>query len=208
MYAIKTNIKAVKSELTGVIHNQLPFATSHAMNKTLWATRTELMRIMDRYIEGGATDFTKKGIQVIKTTKRNLTGVLQFKGDRFYMRELIYGGTKPARNKRLAHPIMGNKPPLTQRGNIRRGWQQKAKASKSYFVGVPSWGRNNSRLLGVWRRPRSKKGKLELVISYAQSSRVQRPVFPANELGQAIFWWRFQRQLPVSLRLAMRTRKK
>lgn len=149
---------------------QIAFATSLAMNKGLNAARKEVVNYMDRGgIEGGAHRWTRQGMKVYNTKKRDLSGSLVFKSDREYMQEILHGGTKFARNKRLPEPINA---PLTKEGNFRRNWQQRALEQKNTYIGKSKAGNKT-----LFRRPRGKKGAPVALVSYERPKRPQRATF-------------------------------
>lgn len=120
------------------IKKKAAFTTSWAINRVIPRTTKYLKNKMNTELEGGAVGFTKSGLQYdkasykssnLKTRSAN-TGVIYFEKKRFYMKEVIRGGTKRARNKRIPEPISKNIR-LTKAGNIPRNFQQQAIANQT-----------------------------------------------------------------------------
>ena len=204
MIDIKYDFTKTGEDLSKILTDQIPFATSLAMNKTLTKTRQHIKEAMDDHIEGGPTPFTRSGMRVYATNKNNLRGAIAFTtlgGDseksRFYMKELMYSGNKRARRDRIPEPVIKNMKKfapryLTPRGNIRRDFYSlaRAKGNKQYFIGIPKPGKKqwagNRHLLGIWRRD-SASGKLNMMVSLSKTNRQQRKTFPAPDLARKFY---------------------
>jgi hypothetical protein len=74
--------------------------------------------------------------------------VIFFEKKRFYMKEVVSGGTKQARNKKIPEPFTKNIR-LTKTGNIPRNFQQQAK--KSSTLRGPQISNKNRRQRGIKR---------------------------------------------------------
>lgn len=198
-----------------ITDDQLPFAVSHAVNKALIESKEEVVRSMGTHIEGGATRWTEQGMAFDFSRKDDLRGRLYFKSNRFYMREIIEGRLKPARNKRLPEPVMSNAPPLDQRGNWPRNFQstlirqykagrgkkiggRRSSMSRQYFAGEVG----PNKTFGIWRRTLD---GVQLVTSYRRSSRDQRKTFPAREIARSKFVENYRNQIPKSINFALNT---
>lgn len=141
---------------TDNLKKKAAFTTSWAINKVIPRTTKYLKRKMNTELEGGAVGFTKSGLQYEKAnykasnlrTRTANTGVIFFEKKRFYMKEVISGGNKRARNKRIPEPYTPNFR-LTKAGNIPRNFQQQAK--KSSTLRGPQISNKNRRQRGIKR---------------------------------------------------------
>jgi hypothetical protein len=170
IFVSRDQLERLGKTLEELTESQIAFATSITMNKGLTAARNAVVQYMDRGgIEGGAHRWTRQGMKAYQTKKRDLSGSLVFKSDREYMQEILHGGTKFARNKRLPEPINA---PLTKEGNFRRNWQQRAIEQKNTYLGKSKAGNKT-----LFRRPRGKKGSPVALVSYERPKRPQRATF-------------------------------
>ena len=222
MIDIKYDFTKTLGDLEEIVRNQVPFATSLAMNRTLTTTRQHIKSAMDDHIEGGPTPFTRSGMRVYATSKYNLHGAIAFTtlgGDneksRYYMKELMYSGKKKPRRDRIPEPVIKNMKKfapryLTPRGNIRRDFytQARAKGNKQYFIGIPKPGKKqwagNDNLVGIWRRD-PESGKLNMMVSLKRTSRQQRKTFPAPELARKFYDDNFPKEMREAFVEAIRT---
>ena len=191
----------LEKSLDDIVKSQLPFATSHAMNKSLTVARQAVIDYMDQGgIEGGAHRWTRQGMKMYWTKKRDHSGSIVFKRDRAYMQELLHGGTKTARNKRIPEPINA---PLTKEGNFRRNWQQRAMNQKNTYLGKSKAGNQT-----LFRRPRGKKGSPVALVSYDRATRPQRATFErAPDKAIQAFDRHFPGQFSDSLQRAIANRR-
>lgn len=221
---IRLNEKMLKDMAAPEWRSQIPFTMSHAINRTLIASRAEQQRAMDKYIEGGPTRFTRASVRYKSSSKRNLVGYLYYHGDAPYMRNIIDGDMVKAKKVKLSEPVNVR---LDKYGNIpsKRGtskYTTRAKADKRFFIGKPR-GRKGDEYRGVWRRygkggytkqRRLKngtvkggkaRGTIRLMVSWRRGQRPARVTFPAYDVFEAHGPKYLQRQLKVSYRFALRT---
>lgn len=221
---IRLNDKLLESFVKPEWRSQIPFTMSHAINRTLIASRKEQQKAMDKFIEGGPTPFTRSSVRYKSSSKRNLVGFLYYHGDAPYMRNIIDGDTVRAKKVKLSEPVNVR---LDKYGNIpsKRGtskYTTRAKADKRFFLGKPK-GRRGDEYRGVWKRigkggytkmRRLKngtvkggkaRGTIRLMVSWRRGQRPARVTFPAYDVFQKHGPMYLQRQLKVSLRFAMRT---
>lgn len=218
MLEIKLNDSALADLVSPLWRSQVPFALSHAINRTLKASRLEQQKAMDRHIEGGPTRFTRTGVRAQFSSKRDLQGFLFYKGDRPYMRTIVDGGTVVAKRKKLSEPVNVR---LDKRGNIPSGsggnnkYTSRAKKDPKFFFGIPK-GKRGENYRGIWRRygkgglsKRGKpRGRIKLMVSWARGQRFQNKSFPAYKVVEDHAPKYLRRQLAVSLRHAIRTARK
>ena len=222
MIDIKYDFTNTSENFQRLFREQLPFAQSVAMNRTLNATRDHIKEVMDQHIEGGPTGFTRRGMRVYATSKFDLNGAITFTtagGDmeksRYYMKELMYSGKKKPRRNRLPEPVIKNMKKFapsffTPQGNIKRNFYRMArgKGNGVYFIGIPKAGKaawkGNDNLLGVWRRDKE-SGKLNLLVSLKRRSRMQRMTFNAPTMARDFYENRFPFEYRQALREAIET---
>lgn len=221
---VKLNEKALRAMAHPEWRDQIPFTMSHAINRTLIASRKEQQDAMDKYIEGGPTRFTRSSIRYKSSTKRNLVGTLYYHKDAPYMKTIIDGGVVKAKKVKLSEPVNVR---LDKYGNIPSGrgknkYTARAKADKRFFFGIPK-GYSGEDYRGIWRRygkggyTKMKKaktgrvtggkprGKLRLMVSWRRGQRTQQSSFPAYDVFEAHGPKYLQRQLRISYRRAVRT---
>ena len=214
MIQMKLNQAALENIVDPMWRREIPFVMSHAINRTLIASRKEQQKAMDRQIDGGPTRFTRTGIRYKSSKKRNLQGILYYAADRPYMKTIIDGGQVIAKRKKLSEPVNVR---LDKFGNIPSGrgknkYTARAKGDSKFFLGIPR-GRSGERFRGIWKRlgkpgysKRGKaRGKIKLMVSWSRGSRSQRKSFNAYKVVQDHAPQYFRRQLAVSLRKAIRT---
>lgn len=161
---------------------------------------------IDKYIKGSATSWTKRGFRVQGSNKSNLSGLLYFNEDRYYMKWMIYGGTALPKFRSIKSPVFDkgeSRVKLNQFGGIRGGKTAvtKLKARPRVFVGIPR-GREGDQYYGVWERyGRGKKKKIRKLIEF-DKSRQQRAQYPADQLAAKYFDQHFERKLREAFRYA------
>jgi len=199
---IKHNFTDCIEDLESMVKDQIPFATSLAMNNALKSVRDKVKAEMDNHIEGGPTYFTRTGMMLFATSKDNPVGGIVFKSldgtqakSRAYMQELMYGGNKRAFRRKLPEPDIDNfkqyaPSHFTEKGNIKRNFYKiaSAKGSKKYFKGIPKPGKpqwkNNQQLYGIWMR--TEDGP-RMLVSLKRGKRNQRKTFDAPFIARRHF---------------------
>jgi hypothetical protein len=191
--SVKSNIKEITKFTTNVQKKQIPFATSVAINNTLFDLKTEMAKQMDKKLDR-PTPFTKRGFFINKAKKNLLIGVLLMKDIvANYMQYQIEGGTR-ATGKQIPVPYKPNAR-LNKFGNIigkRTGLIKKS----TQFIG------NINGTEGVYER--TKQG-LKLIIGFERSVNY-RPRFPfyviAAKFSNAVFDRKFAKAFDRALRSA------
>lgn len=110
--------------------DQLPYSMSLAQNALMFGAQRMLKNTVDRFVIGGAVPFTKTGIMVHKSSKKELYAAIYSpmsgKNARPYIKTMIQGGIRrPLKdNKKLIVPAYGKDRKsvqrLNKRGNIPR----------------------------------------------------------------------------------------
>ena len=207
---IVMNIKAPKFNL----HAQSAFAMSHAINKTMTAVRDNQKKEMPSYMNNTPVAYTKNSPKIKYSNKSNIQAFLYYKTE--YMSKLIDGGQVKAKGKRLIEPVNAK---LMKGGQLNRNYIKNKLKMKKYFIGIPK-GKTGESFRGVWERKgkggylknkkssnsgTQPKGKLSLMVSLRRNSRSAQEQFPSGKIARYHFVNRFERQLKISMRYALRT---
>ena len=190
---VESNIKEITKWTTNAQKKQIPFATSVAINNTLFDLKKEMAKQMDKKLDR-PTPFTKRGFFINKAKKNLLVGVLLMKDIvANYMQFQIEGGTRTT-GKQIPVPYKPNAR-LNKFGNIigkRTGLIKK----NTQFIG------NVSGTEGVYERT---KDGLKLIIGF-EISVTYRPRFPfytiAARFSNAVFDRNFTKAFNRALRSA------
>ena len=190
---VKSNIKEITKFTTTVQKKQIPFATSVAINNTLFDLKKEMAKQMDKKLDR-PTPFTKRGFFINKAKKNLLVGVLLMKDIvANYMQYQIEGGTRTT-GKQIPVPYKPNAR-LNKFGNII-GKKTGLIKKNTQFIG------NVSGTEGVYERT---KDGLKLIIGFERSVNY-RPRFPfyviAEKFSDAVFDKKFTKAFDRALRSA------
>ena len=187
---IKPEVDKARRYLTRFERNQLPYATSRALNDTAVTSLKAVQSQMKRNFDNPRPS-TIKGVRVQRSHKTKLTAVV-YVADYLTdsLKYQIEGGTRRARRKALAIPV-GLK--TNRYGNIPRGKLTKLINDPNTFVGeiegVP----------GIWDR---KTGRL---LVYWNPTAQYRPRLPFYRIVKGVVKSRFDRNFRRHLKEAIRT---
>lgn len=157
MISVKHNIKALSKSLKG-FRDQIPFATSKALNATAFDARKGVIAQLHKDIDR-PTPFTISGVRYSNSNKRNLTATIYILPNRWeYLKFQVEGGTRKPRSAKLA---IGVGVKRNKYGNPSRGSVKRLLARQDTFSGsvrgVP----------GIWQR--TKKG-IKLLYAYKEKA--------------------------------------
>lgn len=192
---IKNNIKDVTKDFTKMQKKQIPFATSIAINNTLFGLRKEMSKQLDKKLDR-PTPFTKRGFLVDKSKKTKLVGTLFLKdvvAD--YLQYQVDGGIR-SNNKLIPVPNVQNAK-LNKYGNII-GKKTGLVKKKTQFFGTI----NGTK--GVWDR--TKNDGLKLIIGLQRNVSYE-PKFPFYVIADKYSKNTFNKNLIKSLNKALKTAK-
>jgi len=224
---IKVTFESGKLEgfLKELVEEQSPFALSLTMRKAQHHANDSIREsMMMGGIKGGPTSFTLRGMRNNFPTKQNLVSEMFYPPSHSYMREIIYGGTKRARNQRLPEPILATiGKDLTGKGNISRrifksGKLVEGNKSKRYFIGVPKGFPNTPGNRGIWRRDgktgyegdpklRKARGRITQIVNLGRPAREQKITFPANRIAEEAYAVGITRNFSFAMKRAIETAK-
>lgn len=199
--SLKIDTEEIERTLDDLQRSQVQFSLSRAINATMFGTQQWLKDTIDNYVEGGATPWTKRGIWVRKSTKKQLYAAVYIEEQREYLSLLAFGGTRtPLRGMNyLIGPVSQR---LNKYGNIPRNTlKKKASNDRMYFYGKPK-GRNN-RPHGLYKR--FKRKPPELVIRTNIKSMEYEAQWPANKIAVDYFKRHFKKTYNKAFREAMKT---
>lgn len=196
------------------LHAQADFAMSHAINKTMTSVRDNQKKEMPSYMNNDPVAYTRNSPKIKYSNKSDLRAYLYYKTE--YMSKLIDGGEVKSKGRRLIEPVNAK---LMKGGQLNRNYIKNKLKMKKYFIGIPK-GKTGENFRGVWERKgkggylknkkgsnsgTQPKGKLSLMVSLRRNSRLQQEQFPSGKIARYHFVNRFERQLKISMRLALRT---
>lgn len=175
-----------------LFNRNLAFATSVAINRTMYQTQQTLRTAMEKTYKGGAVPFTKSSVLYGKSDKRNLYGMVFVNpnGDRDYIMDTMTGGeVKPARGKRTR--IQPVRMRLTKQGNISNRYDSgsggkvaQMLAKKKFFSGHPKGRAKTDDNAGVWERM-GRKGRMSIrMVAHYKKSWKQKAVFPGFDIAE------------------------
>ena len=202
MFHVTMDTRRMHKFLDNHSKEQVPYATAQAINKMLFEGKKGTSRDMDRVYDGGATRWSKQGVQYVKATKQLPYGFLYIKEDRPYVMKTIDGGQVTPTKKVLIKPVNIS---TNRYGNIAKGAVGKRYDDPKYFVGKPYRGNapNSARKavnlsaddpdVGLWERM-GRKGKrggiarqnIRMVVKFG-NSRIQRKFFDARRMAKVRF---------------------
>ena len=197
--------RKLQEGLADLHKRQIPFASSLAINRLLFGAQQELKKGIDTWVDGGAVNFTKSGIQYQKSSKKHLYGALYAPENRPYMKTMIYGGIRrPLKNNtKLIVPGYSQKSSfvgpvkqqlrLNKRGNIPRNTIKRLMSkSTKQFVGPrknqPKTDHFVGRPKGQEHRPKGLysivKGRgPRLLIAMQDKQKTYKSIWPADRIA-------------------------
>ena len=215
---IRSDIKELTRSLNRIQRKQIPFATSKALNATAFDVRKTLQDALDIHLDN-PTSYTKRGVQVEKSTKRNLVAKVGFRSRKFgkgqgkitqaeYMKRQIKGGTRFPQGQAIPVPVPSNMRP-NKFGNIQRGKIDRLLADKDkYFSGTPKGGKGGA---GIWQRmpanskrakSRNKGGRIRMVIAWEPKAQYSGR-FPFRQIVARTVRKNFRLRFDTSIRQAL-----
>ena len=215
---IRSDVKELTRSLNRIQRKQIPFATSKAINTLAFDVRKTLQDGLDIHLDR-PTPYTKRGVQVEKSTKKDLKAEIGFRSNTFgrgqgeitqasYMKKQIEGGLRTPKTRSIPVPVPKNLK-TNRYGSIVRGKIQKLLADKDkYFSGVPKGIADSP---GIWqrmpansKRKKNKGGKIRMVIAWEPKAQYS-PRFPFNRIVEKTIRTNFRKRFDFELRKALAT---
>ena len=212
--SVKSNIKTFTKKLPKYLKDQVPFATSVAINETAKkvakAQVLQAKRTFDRPTPYLVSAFGSTGgrgsFAGLRSTKRNLRAILipgfnkrdQQGGDRVneVIKRQTEGGTRLPKGRALVVPTRQAK--TNRYGNLTQGQVQKLLAQKN----VVSLGRREGVEPGIYRRTR--RGGLKMLIAYEPRAQY-RKLFPYYRIANGVVNSQLDKEFRKAFAKAVRT---
>ena len=174
---LKADTKKLTKHLSFIQKQQVPFATSNALNAVAFDARTAIQTALPKKLDRPTKGLIKSVI-VEKSKKKHLIARVGFAGKGFgsskwaespavIMARLIAGGTRKPKGRAILIPVTKNIK-LNKYGNLPRKKISTLLAKpKRYFSGKPK-----GRDAGVYERikKKGKSGQLKMLASWEQSA--------------------------------------
>ena len=210
--SVQADTKALTKHLTRIQRQQIPFATSKALNDVAFDARSYVQKSLPRRLDR-PTKGIISSVQVQKSKKKNLVATVGFAGLGFkstkwsespaeIMRRHIKGGTRTPQGKAIPVPIARNLK-LNKFGNMPRT-KIKTLLSKpdKYFSGQPK-----GRDAGIYertKRTKQKPGKLKMLISWEPRTQYQGGRFPLKKIVELAVKNKYRKRFDAALKYALR----
>ena len=186
---LKADTKKLTKHLSFIQKQQVPFATSKALNDVAFDARSAVQKALPQRLDR-PTKGLINSVQVDKSKKKHLIARVGFAGKGFgktkwtdtpalIMARLITGGTRKPKGRAIIVPIVNNIK-LNKFGNLPRTKIETLLAKpKRYFRGQPK-----GRDAGVYERIRKKgtAGKLKMLASLEQSTSYEAGKFNLSKI--------------------------
>ena len=194
--SVKSNIDEVTKWTTNVQRKQIPFATSSAINKTLFQLRKEMMKQTVKKLDR-PTPFTQKGFLVQTAKKTKLKGMLFIKQQvEEYLQYQIDGGIR-SNGKNIPIPYKPNAR-LNKYGNIIGKRTGLIKKNTQFFGTVKG-------IDGVWERQKQ-DNRLKLIIGFTKTAAYE-PKFPFYVIADKFVAANFDKNFAEKFAQALRSAK-
>lgn len=200
--SVKSNIKGFMRQLNRFQRRQIPFATSLALNDTIFQVRKRIVeRTWRRSFKVRNRRFPGALFRVKKATKRNLTATLYDRLGRASLDLHIDGGTKRPKGRHLAIPTGNVK--RTATGKIGKAKRPSALLKKPRTFKL-NWNDNTGMPAGIYQRVGKKRLPIKMLFRLKPSARIKKS-FPFYEDAQDTTRRAFDHNFARGLRRALRT---
>ena len=218
---IRSDVKELTKSLNRIQRKQIPFATSRALNTLAFDVRKTLQDGLDIFLDL-PTPYTKRGVQVEKSTKKDLVVEIGFRSKTFgkgqgeatqasYMKRQIEGGIRRPNKRAVPVPIKKNIR-LNRYGSLTRNKVKNFLADKDkYFSGKPKGEKGKGTGEGIWqrmpansKRKKNRGGKIRMVISWNPKADYKAR-FPFKRIVQTTIKTNFRKRFDFELREALKT---
>jgi len=205
--SVRTNVKEVTKGLTKLQRQQIPFATSVALNKTGQLVLAGLQRTAQKTFDGGATPSTLRALKppkglkgrrhnIIFSTKRDLrTTIFLPDWAANYLKYQIDGGIRPTDGSGTGVPTRNRR--LNKYGNIPGRRSGLVKGNKQFISTIKG-------IDGVWERYGPKGRNVRLLIAFEKNPKYRKK-FTYFETATKMAKIHFSRKLKISLDKAIRS---
>lgn len=200
-FSVQSNLDELSKRLTRVQREQVPFATSMALNTVAGDVANAITVQMSRYLDN-PTPFTQKAYQSrpgtfkgVRSTKKRLyvdiiPGAIQAE----YLKFQIEGGTRTP--KQFAIFVPTALAPRNKYGNVPRGRRRKLIAGEGDFF---SAGEREGKTPGIYRR---RGNRIEPMAMYVQQAEYK-AIFPIHKIAGGVVKNRFGLRFDQALKRAL-----
>lgn len=211
--SVATDLKAFTKGLDKIQRQQLPFATSLALNQTAEFMAVNLNNDTRKYLDR-PTPFTQRAFTIKRSSKRNLTALIFAKpAQAEYLKWQIKGGTR--RPKGRAIPLPTTEPEnikLNRYGNMPRNVIKRLSARPDTFSGTMFgiaglWQRGHYSKKGRFSTSSTKRGSNIRLLAAYEPSASYKPRFPYERLTKGYARSGFKPFFDKALARALRTAK-
>lgn len=177
LISVKSNLDVLAKDLKSFYIEQLPYATSQAINATAFDVQRALREETATALQN-PTPFTTKAWMVRKANKRFLMARVYTANNRGdYFPRLVYGGLDTPKKRSLVQPV--DPKAKNKYGNIPNKRVQRLLSNpKKYFSGTPK-GKSGRNYAGVWEK---EKGRLKMIIHYHEGAKSNPAYLPYSRL--------------------------
>lgn len=207
MLRVDHNIDALQRDLSDMARNQIPFATSRAINDTLDDVAKNETKRLHKTIDR-PTPFTLKAWRVARSSKRRLQGAILAKDVQAeYLRLLERPGTRSPDGSAIVVPVRQR---LNKYGNMPRKAISRALTNPRVFATTRGAGATSHLPGGIYKRlgGRGKAGRLHMLAAFVDVARYTRRVLRFQESARKgsdkLFPIRFGDRLAEAIRTARR----
>jgi hypothetical protein len=201
--SLKADLDKLKRQLTRQQRDQVPFATSMALNNVAGDVANAITVQMDRYLNK-PTPFTQKAYQYKansfrgkRADKRTLTVIIEpAKIQEAYLKFQIAGGTRTPKNRMILVPT--KQAPLNNYGNLSRAVRKKLITAKKQYFAV---GTRENRTPAIYKREGRRITPMGFYVDQAE----YKPIFPVQKIAAGVAANRFPRRFAEAMRRAMAT---
>jgi hypothetical protein len=200
---VSADLDDLKRKLSRVERDQLPFATSMAINNVAVDVANAITKQMERYLDN-PTPFTLKAYQSRlgtfkgkRATKKSLVAIIepgQIQAE--YLKFQIAGGVRTPKQSMILVPTKQS--PLNRYGNLSRANRKRLVDGKGKFFSV---GRKENRTPAIYRRDPT--GITPMAV-YVQEA-TYKPILPIYKIANGVVSNQFPKRVREALRRAMAT---
>jgi hypothetical protein len=202
-FSVQNDLDRLSRRLTNIQREQVPFATSMALNNVAADVANAVTKQMDRYLDN-PTPFTQKAYQSRlgtfkgnRATKRKLyADIIPGQIQAEYLKFQINGGTRTPFQKTIFVPT--RVAPKNKHGNIARGLRKKMILGEKNFF---SAGDREGKTPGIYY----KQGERIIPMAFYVDSADYKPIFPVNKIVEGVVKNRFKVRFDQAIRRALAT---
>ena len=184
--------------MTNLQKKQIPFASSQAINQTLFGLKKEMFKQTEKKLDR-PTRATQNGFEIKKSNKQNLTGILKIKDFvSKYLHYQIEGGVRST-GRKIPVPYKPNAR-LNKFGNIQRNAQGGVikRPNKQFIAKING-------VSGVYEKFGRGGKQIKLIIGFEDSVVYDKKIFPFYKIANGYINNTYNRKLQKALTRAMKT---